>query len=79
MWTIPAQNIRRKRSGGNLDNLSDLRDQAQEGAFDTHICHGLDDCNFIPDGLKEPLKEAIGKFEKGEKEISFKDFVKSLK
>lgn len=68
-----------KRSGGDLDNISDLREQALDGAFDTHVCHGLDDCNFIPDELKEPLKEAIQKFEKGEKEVSFKDFVKSLK
>jgi len=68
-----------KRSDGDLDKLADLREKALDGAFDTHVCHGLDDCNFIPDGLKESLKEAIGKFEKGEKEISFKDIVKSLK
>lgn len=68
-----------KRSGGDLDRLSDLREQALDGAFDTHVCHGLDDCNFIPDELKEPLKEAINKFEKGEKDIPFKDLVKSLK
>ena len=68
-----------KRSGGDLDNLTDLKEQALDGAFDTHVCHGLNDCNFIPDELKEPLKEAINKFEKGEKEIAFKDLVKSLK
>ncbi len=68
-----------KRSGGNLVQLSDLREQALDGAFDTITCHGLDDCKFIPDELKEPLKEAIDKFKKGEKEIAFKDLVKSLK
>jgi len=39
----------------------------------------LDDCTFIPDELREPLKEAISRFEKGEKDIPFKDLVKSLK
>ncbi|MFH1607218.1 MAG: ParB/RepB/Spo0J family partition protein [Nanoarchaeota archaeon] len=68
-----------KRSGGDLDKLTDLKEQALDGAFDTHVCHGLDDCSFIPIELKAPLKEAIDKFKKGEKEISFKDLVKTLK
>ncbi len=37
-----------KRSGGNLSKLDGLRTQALEGAFDTRVCRGLDECPFIP-------------------------------
>lgn len=68
-----------KRSGGDVDKLEDLRKQALEGAFDTHLCRGLDECPFIPQELLEPVKDAIKKFkEEGDKQ-SFKDIVKKLK
>lgn len=68
-----------KRSGGDVDELEDLREQALEGAFDTRLCRGLDECPFIPQELLEPVKDAIKKFEEeGDKE-SFKDIVKKLK
>lgn len=38
-----------KRSGGNLDNLGDLKEQALEGAFDTKLCRGLQECLFLND------------------------------
>lgn len=68
-----------KRSGGDVDQLEDLREQALEGAFDTRLCRGLDECPFIPLELREPVKDAIRKFEEeGDKE-SFKEIVKQLK
>lgn len=68
-----------KRSGGDLDKLEELREQALEGAFDTHLCRGLDECPYIPQELLEPVKDAIKRFkEKGDKQ-SFKDAVKKLK
>ena len=65
-----------KRSGGDLEKLEELREQALEGAFDTRLCKGLDECQFIPDELIEPLKEAIKKFEEEGDIKSFKDVVK---
>lgn len=68
-----------KRSEGNIEEVHDLKEQALDGAFDTSICHGLDDCSFIPEELKGPLNEAIKKIKGGDKEVSFKELVKSLK
>jgi len=68
-----------KRSGGDVNELEDLREQALEGAFDTHLCRGLDECPFIPQELLEPLKDAIKKFEEEGEKQSFKDIVKKLK
>lgn len=68
-----------KRSGGDVDKLEDLREQALEGAFNTHLCRGLDECPFIPPELLEPVKDAIKRLkEEGDKQ-SFKDIVKKLK
>jgi len=52
-----------KRSGGDVDKLEDLREQALEGAFDTRLCRGLDECPFIPLQLRGTVKDAIRKFE----------------
>jgi len=68
-----------KRSEGDVDKLEDLREQAIEGAFDTRLCRGLDDCPFIPRELRESVKDAIKKFEKDGDKQSFKDVVKKLK
>jgi ParB family chromosome partitioning protein len=68
-----------KRSGGDVGKLEHLREQALEGAFDTHLCRGLDGCPFIPKELLEPVKKAIGEFkEKGETE-AFKEMVRKLR
>lgn len=68
-----------KRSGGKVEKLEELKELAMEGAFDTHVCRSLDECNFIPEQLIEPVKEAIKKFEEDESASSFKDIVKKLK
>lgn len=68
-----------KRSGGDVDKLEDLREQAIEGAFDTRLCRGLDDCSFIPRELRESVKDAIKKFREEGEIQSFKDIVKKLK
>jgi len=68
-----------KRSGGDLDELENLREQALEGAFDTHLCKGLHECSFIPQELREPIMDAIRKFEEEGSELSFKDLVRKLR
>ncbi|MBI5001254.1 MAG: ParB/RepB/Spo0J family partition protein [Euryarchaeota archaeon] len=68
-----------KRSDGDLDKLEELREQALEGAFDTRLCRGLDHCQFIPEELIEPIKEAVKKFEDEGDIKSFKDVVKKLR
>ncbi len=63
-----------KRSGGDLNKLSGLRNEAMEGAFDTRTCtEGL--CFLMPDELKEQIKNTLE-----QQEIkSLKEFVKKLK
>jgi len=68
-----------KRSGGDIDALDDLREQALEGAFNTRLCRGLDGCTFIPHELIDPIKEAIEKYEEENDIRSFKDTVRKLK
>jgi ParB family chromosome partitioning protein len=68
-----------KRSGGDVDKLEELREQAIEGAFDTHLCRSLEECQFIPEELIEPVKEAIKKFEEEGDASSFRETVKKLK
>lgn len=68
-----------KRSGGDLSKLDGLRTQALEGAFDTRVCRGLDECSFIPYELRGLIIDAVKKFkEEGDIE-SFKDIAKKLK
>lgn len=68
-----------RESGGDLDKLEDLREQAIEGAFDTHLCRSLEECQFIPEELMEPVKEAIKKFEEEGDTSSFRETVNKLK
>jgi ParB family chromosome partitioning protein len=51
-----------KKSGGDLSKLEQLKHQALEGAFDTYLCRGLDDCQFIPPELLQLVKDAVRKF-----------------
>jgi len=68
-----------KRSEGDISKLPSLKAQALEGAFDTYICRGLDECVFIPDELIEPLKNAIKKYETSGNEDSFVDIIRKIK
>lgn len=68
-----------KQSKGNIENIQGLREEALEGAFDSVTCHGIEDCNFIPEHLREPLMDLIKTSKKKGKEMSFKELVKSLK
>jgi len=65
-----------RRSGGDVKKLEELREHALEGAFDTHLCKGIDECTFIPPRLREPVKDAVKAFEARQ---SFRDVVKKLK
>jgi len=63
-----------KRSEGNLNQLSGLRDEAMEGAFDTRTCtEGL--CFLMPENLKEEIKKTL----EGQEINSLKELVKKLK
>jgi ParB family chromosome partitioning protein len=68
-----------KRSGGDAGKLEDLRKQALEGAFDTTICRGLDECQYIPLELRELVKDAIKKYEESGDKQSFQEIVKKLR
>ena len=47
-----------KRSGGSLEKLSELKDQAMEGAFNARMCmEGL--CFSMPTELKEEIKKML--------------------
>lgn len=65
-----------QRSKGDVHKLETLREQALEGAFDTHICHGIHECQFIPDVIKKPINQIIQR-SKSDMEFvdSLKDFV----
>ena len=63
-----------KQSGGNLENIQGLKDEALEGAFDTKMCkEGL--CFTLPEDLKVQLKEMI----ENNNTKSLKEIVKRLK
>jgi len=68
-----------KRSGGDLGTLEHLREQALEGAFDTHLCKGLDNCPYIPRELLEPVKKAIEEFKREGNTQAFKETVRKLR
>lgn len=63
-----------KQSGGNLENIQGLKDEALEGAFDTKMCkEGL--CFSMPEELKIQIKQMLDK----EQDISLKEIVRKLK
>ena len=47
-----------KRSGGNLDTIDDLVEEAQEGAFDVRRCGGAYACEVIRDIAQRRLSQA---------------------
>lgn len=67
-----------KKSGGDVDKLEGLRQQAFEGAFDIRLCRGLDECPFIPKELRELVKGAVKRFEEEEDTQASKDIVRKL-
>jgi len=67
-----------KRTDGDLSKLEYLREQALEGAFDTVICKGLDDCTFIPKELVPSVREAIAEFKKTGSINSFREIVRKI-
>lgn len=48
-----------RASDGNLSQISNLKEKAMQGAFNTVICHGIEDCGFIPKKLREPIRRMI--------------------
>jgi len=63
-----------KRSEGDLHQLTELRSEAMEGAFDTKLCtEGL--CFSMSDDLKEQIKKMLD----DQEVISLKELVKNLK
>jgi len=63
-----------KRSEGDLRQLTELRSEAMEGAFDTKLCtEGL--CFSMSDDLKEQIKKMLD----NQEVISLKELVKKLK
>jgi ParB family transcriptional regulator, chromosome partitioning protein len=63
------------RSGGDITKLTDLKEEALEGAFDTRMCkEGL--CFEMPEEIKFRIKEML---EKGESLKPLRDVVRKLK
>jgi ParB/RepB/Spo0J family partition protein len=57
-----------KRSGGDIDSIPQLVQQAQEGAFDTKFCGtSARDCPHIPDEVRPALLDAIRAVESSQK------------
>lgn len=65
-----------KRSGGDPDKIGRLREDALSGAFDMHICRGIDECAFIPDEIRLPVKQAIHQFKANGKKPSTDDIIR---
>jgi len=68
-----------KKSEGDISKLPSLKEQALEGAFDTHLCRGLDECVFIPDELIEIIKNAIKEYKTSGNEDSFVNIIRKTK
>lgn len=65
-----------KRSGGDLDKIRRLTEDALGGAFDMHVCHGIDECAFIPDEIRRPIRQAIHQFKANGTKPSADDIVR---
>jgi ParB family chromosome partitioning protein len=67
-----------KRSGGDVDTIHELRDQALGGAFDTYVCRGLHDCGFIPEELIATVEKLIEQHKKTG-ETDFEELIRRMK
>ena len=67
-----------KRSGGDVAEIRDLRDQALAGAFNTYVCRGLQDCGFIPKELI-PIVEKLVEQHETSGETDFEELVRRIK
>jgi ParB family chromosome partitioning protein len=59
-----------KKSKGKIESIEGLREKALEGAFNTVLCHGIEDCGFIPSNLRESIMDLIKNSKKEGKKIS---------
>jgi ParB family chromosome partitioning protein len=48
-----------KQSRGDIDKIEELCDKAIDGCFNITICHGLDNCPYIPSQCLEEVKRMI--------------------
>jgi hypothetical protein len=60
-----------KRSGGDIDKIDALVEQALGGCFNVLICKGLKTCPYIPDECREEVIQMIEKHESAISLISF--------
>jgi ParB family chromosome partitioning protein len=67
-----------KQSDGNLDRIPKLKEEALQGAFDTYLCHGIKDCSFIPEMLREPIVQMIEISAKNDDRLPFKELVRRI-
>jgi len=58
-----------KRTGGDIERIDELREQALDGAFRVHICKGLNDCGFIDVSLIPLVERLIEMNKSGEAKI----------
>ena len=57
-FTQPIQEEILKRSGGDIDKIEDLVEQAIEGAFDKRFCGGAFRCEIIRDIIEGDIKQS---------------------
>lgn len=60
-----------KRSGGDINKIDILVEQALGGCFNVIICRGLKTCPYIPDECREDVLQIIEKYESAISLISF--------
>ena len=58
-----------KRTGGDIEKIDELREQALDGAFQVHICKGLRECVYIDKGLISSVERLIELHKSGEAKI----------
>jgi len=68
-----------KRSEGDVSKITELKEQAIEGAFNIITCRSIDDCNKIPSELIPIIKKTIQQYNMTEDLGNFKDTIRNLK
>ncbi len=71
------------RREGRLSRIDDLVAQAQEGAFDTKMCHGLAGklmCDYIPEELASTVIQMVEQWREASRQsVDVKEAAKKLK
>lgn len=49
------------RSEGNINSIPGLVEKTQEGEFQVRVCHGLEECGFIPKELRQMVIKLVEK------------------